>query len=108
MKIILGNVDFYELDFDTEDLIEARQKAIEWFYNASGDDKINKSKGCSFVQELDNGILVKIEEDKSEREIARDYDGNIVYCQCGKPLYIDDIDEENNLTTICEATDCEY
>tara|TARA_R100001443_G_scaffold86030_1_gene92702 strand:+ start:1570 stop:1770 length:201 start_codon:yes stop_codon:yes gene_type:complete len=62
MKIMLGNVDFYELEFDTEDLIEAREKAIEWFYNASGDDKIRSSKGCCLVQEDSNGILLKIEE----------------------------------------------
>ena len=62
MKIMLGNVDFYELDFDTEDLKEAREKAIKWFYNASGDDKIRNSKGCCLVQEDGNGILVKIEE----------------------------------------------
>ena len=61
MKIIIGDVNFYKLDFDTEDLVEARKKAIEWLYSASGDDRINKSNGCEVVQELDNGILVKID-----------------------------------------------
>ena len=107
MKIIIGDVNFYKLDFDTEDLVKARKMAIEWLHSASSDDKISKNNGCQVVQELDNGILVKIEENKSEREIAKDYDDNIVYCECGKPLYIDDIDEENNFIAICENTDCE-
>ena len=49
-----------------------------------------------------------IDKMRGEREIAKDYDDNIVYCECGKPLYIDDIDEENNFIAICENTDCEY
>ena len=108
MKIIIGDVNFYKLDFDTEDLVKARKMAIEWLHSASGDDKISKNNGCEVVQELDNGILVKIEENKSEREIAKDYDDKIVYCECGKPLYIDDIDEENKFIAICENKDCEY
>tara|TARA_R100000008_G_scaffold51071_1_gene30631 strand:+ start:189 stop:323 length:135 start_codon:yes stop_codon:yes gene_type:complete len=43
-----------------------------------------------------------------QREIAKDYDDKIVYCECGKPLYIDDIDEENKFIAICENKDCEY
>tara|TARA_R100001015_G_C4555997_1_gene116817 strand:- start:370 stop:591 length:222 start_codon:yes stop_codon:yes gene_type:complete len=68
MKIMIGDIHYYELDLDTDDLQEARKMAVEWLLGAkdkdgaSGDEKIKHSKGCEVVQELDNGILVKIEE----------------------------------------------
>ena len=66
MKITIGDVNFYELDLDTDDIHEARRMAVEWLLGsedkegASGDEKIMKSKGCEVVQELDNGVLVTI------------------------------------------------
>ena len=56
MKIMIGDVHYYELDLDTDDLQEARKMAIEWLLGAegeegaSGDEKIKHSKGCEVVQ----------------------------------------------------------
>ena len=61
MKIMLGNVDFYELEFDTEDLIEVREKAIEWLLGADGNEKSKHNDGACVVREID-GDLYKIEE----------------------------------------------
>ena len=66
MKIMIGDVHFYELDLNTDDIHEARRMAVEWLLGAkdeegaSGDEKIKHSKGCEMVQELDSGILVTI------------------------------------------------
>jgi|TARA_R110000823_G_C15486760_1_gene451427 hypothetical protein len=66
MKIMIGDVYFYELDLNTDDIHEARRMAVEWLLGAkgeegaSGDEKIKHSKGCEVVQELDSGVLVTI------------------------------------------------
>ena len=66
MKIMIGDVYFYELDLNTDDIHEARRMAVEWLLDAkgeegtSGDEKIKHSKGCEVVQELDSGVLVTI------------------------------------------------
>ena len=63
---MIGDVHYYELDLDTDDIHAARRMAIEWLSGsedkdgASGDEKIMKNKGCEVVQELDNGVLVTL------------------------------------------------
>ena len=62
MKITIGDVNFYELDLDTDDSEKAREMAIDWLRDANGHDKFFAHRGCAVVQESGNGILVKIEE----------------------------------------------